>query len=155
MVCVIDMEGYMCPEFSPKELTISNGKKVASYLFKSPCAYRELKPAFKRQATWVYHNYHGIPFEAGYIELSELPQIIKEAIKDETVIFCKGKVKQDLINKYSDKQIVINLDNICPNDISLKNNWSKNDCYYHQITNYNCSLNNVRLICKYLNINTN
>lgn len=149
MVVVFDVQGYMTPDFVPKELSISNGQRIGHYLFKPPFPYQTLSQNLKRQCSWVLEKYHGIPWNSGWVDLQNIQQIINEAIQGETVVFCKGSMKKEFMERYTNLQVI----DLEPNTFALHNVVERPLCYHHTLERCHCSLYNIKFICNYLKIN--
>ncbi|KAL1488605.1 hypothetical protein ABEB36_014409 [Hypothenemus hampei] len=110
---VFDVQGYMINNtFTAKELVIYDGKDLKSYLFKPTIKYSSLYKTDRRTANYLYHNIHGIPYNSGDVEYSELQEILDTNLSNFDIIFVKGQAKADFLRKhFANWAHIVNLEN--------------------------------------------
>lgn len=146
MLLVIDIQGFLLQEgFLVKELAISDGKMLNHYIFKPNVPYNKLSSIDKRQIRWLEKNHHSLCYSDGYVNLSELSNILERFVSsDVEVIFTKGHQKAEVLRQHLDKPI-INLEYV--NDIPKLIPTTTNCCMHHKNKLKNCSVYNVKLLC--------
>lgn len=128
MTTFIDLQGFMGNNktFILKELAIIDNNNCSipnSYLFKSPYSYAALGEKYKKQAYWIYKNYHGLSWYAGCIEYSEVSRFIIHLLQNSHCIFVKGYEKALWLKQFCGVD-VINIETLnCPNLYSIITNY--------------------------------
>lgn len=139
---VIDVQGFdTLSGYIPKEMAITNGEVTEHYIFKPPYPFRHLEEKFKKQVRWLERFYHGLRWNAGYVDLNEVPSILKRTTLYENTIYCKGEAKAEFLTKYLDGAVrVVDLGPEC--DFSIrKQGGCKPLCFSHTLKdNCHCSL---------------
>lgn len=147
---IIDLQGFVTPNFIPKEMAITDGEHTSHYVFKPPFPFRSLEPRLQRAAKWIVKNYHGLNWNSGFVELSQMDAILRQVTERENVIYCKGKQKADYLRQHT-KVIVKDLDDIEQQEedgyaiLPLSSSW-KPPCFSHSLNICSCTLNNVNYI---------
>ncbi|KAL1516495.1 hypothetical protein ABEB36_000404 [Hypothenemus hampei] len=89
-----NVQGYIVNnEFTVKELAIYDGKDLKSYLFKPTVNYHDLNTTDRKTANYLYHNIHGIPYESGDVDYSEIHEILENNLSSIDMVFVKGQAK--------------------------------------------------------------
>ncbi|KAL1487462.1 hypothetical protein ABEB36_015867 [Hypothenemus hampei] len=95
---IVDIQGYVINnEFTVKELAIYDGKDLKSYLFKPTVQYSDLYTSDRKTANYLYHNIHGIPYNAGVVDYSEINDILENDLSSVDTVFVKGQAKADFL----------------------------------------------------------
>lgn len=154
---VLDAQGYYTiNEFQVKELAIYDGQEISTWLFKPKILHRDLTPDQKKTVNYVFHNLHGIPYNAGYVDYKDLNRLLRDCFKDVHTVYVKGHVKKDfLLNAYSEMKVdpppptIINL------EFSVNGGVPKLDsgfthCKHHRIKVCSCSVKNVYVLYNYI-----
>ena len=106
MSCIVlDIE--LADENVIKELGVYIDGKVQGYSFCPPKTYKPTKQAF-----WCTRNLHGIVWNSGSLDYSELSNIPSRAVKDE--YFAKGTEKCKIFGSLLDKEVENLEDQGCP-----------------------------------------
>jgi hypothetical protein len=148
---VIDIQGFKTPEFTPKELAIWDGNRLAHYVFKEPFSFKYLPEKFQREANWLSNNYHRIKWSDGDVDLSRIPYILNNIKRYTDTIYCKGQIKSIYLKKLFGEEITVKDLNQTPSLRNLPREHIKNansKCFYHQ--NGVCAIDNVKLIYDYI-----
>lgn len=148
---VLDTQGYFSTDFQVKELVIYDGKLYRSWVFKPKILHRDLNEAQKKEVNYVFHNIHGIPYNAGYLDYGQLYQVLQDNLKDVDTVYVKGHVKKDfLIKTYIEKnQDPPNIVNLELSD-APKLEYSLTNCKHHRINISSCSIKNVFVLYNYI-----
>lgn len=145
MKLIIDLQGFWDnnEKFIPKEIAIiSIDKTILGHWIAQPILpYNQLVPHIKRRNNWVSKYHHGIRWNDGNTPLSEILQIIKNYSIDADIIYTKGQIKSDYLQKLLQREIINLEEDECPN---LVNTDSTTKCIIHGAKNkFRCSLSNV------------
>ena len=146
---VIDIQAFYTPEFTPKELSImSNDGYIHHYLLTSLKAWNKLPVKSKKQNFHLSHFHHGIRYDDGLMDFSELPRILQNLKADR--IYVKGHQKQEFLKTIIDNILIINLENFenCPTLVK-----TEDTCIYHLVNDvkkYVCSFKNVQLLSNFV-----
>lgn len=148
-VVVIDIQGFMTPDFLPKEMAVWNGERLAHYVFKEPFPFSCLTDKLQRQAAWLTKNHHMLKWSDGDVELSRIPHILSDIKKTyATKVYCKGDIKYKYLRRYfeevTDLGKIENLKNLPKNVRPYVNA----KCFYHN--KGACAIDNVKLLYDYL-----
>lgn len=135
----VDIQGFSAPKFTPKEVSFTyDGKKVDTYLFKSPIPFNKLSAGEKREILWLEQNHHGIKYSRGDYELHHFTAIVKKHPAE--VVFVKGHQKCEFIRNYYLN--TVNVETMDEINVKFQKNFIF-DCKNHKITYAMCSINNV------------
>lgn len=135
----IDIQGFSTPKYTPKEVSLTyDGKKIDTYLFKSPIAFSKLSTAEIRKVLWLENNHHGIRYRSGDFDLHYFDTIVKE--HPAGVVFVKGHQKYEFIRNYYLN--TINVETLDDINVKFKKNFIF-DCKNHNLTYAVCSMYNV------------
>lgn len=150
---VLDAQGYFSTDFQVKELAIYDGKLLRSWVFKPKILHRDLNEAQKKEVNYVFHNLHGISYNAGYVDYGQLNQLLQESLKDVDTVYVKGHVKKDFISKvYTEMNLnpptIVNLE--FSDDIVPKFKPSFTNCKHHRIKFCVCSIRNAYVLYNYI-----
>lgn len=157
-IASVDIQGFDLEEFTPKELTIRVGKQINHFLLKPSQSYQSLTSKQRSTVNYVENHIHGLKFSNGYIDFHNLDAILRDHLSDVDVIYVRGSQKSNfLIQKFtywsSNVPNVVNLedyDGTSWNPPKLTNNVPPS-CMNHKLgLNYNCTINNVEIINKWL-----
>nr|WP_253308885.1 hypothetical protein [Rickettsia endosymbiont of Ceutorhynchus assimilis] len=145
--------GYFSADFLVKELAIYDGKQVNSWIFKPKILYRDLTYAQEKEVNYVFHNLHGISYNAGYVSYNQLNQLLMDNLKGIETVYVKGHIKKDfLIKVYTemnvDPPIIVNLEYL--GGVVPKLNPSFTYCKNHRINFCSCSVKNVYALYNYV-----
>ena len=121
-----------------KELGVFKDGIVLGYSFLPP---KDYKPTF--QAKWNTKNLHGINWNNGKLEYTELSSIIHQHCSPTTEYFAKGLEKCNLLSNYLCKDVE-NLDDLgCPKVSKLLNNsdtdWDCSNYPYRHKKTFHCA----------------
>lgn len=139
---VVDLEGFMVPQFIPKEMAITDGERTAHYVFKPPFPFRELEPRHQCAVKYFTKNRHGIPWHTGSVDVSEIGSILRHVGERDKVIFCKGKVLECYLKQHT-KLRVLNMDNDSKMATTEEIQDWKPPCFAHNLNMCRCALNTV------------
>lgn len=141
----VDVQGFMLPEFVPKEIALYDGARTAHYVFKPTRPYHLLEKDVKLQVKFVEGNVHCIRYSSGYTDVEELYRIFKDFImvsSGESVnVYVKGAVKKQFLDNLNDMDFVsiinMELNDGCPkleNQVPMCSNHHREKC--------KCAVNN-------------
>ncbi|KAJ8966950.1 hypothetical protein NQ317_006780 [Molorchus minor] len=107
MNLILDIQGFKVEnnKFIVKELAAYDGTRLGHYVFKPPFAMEQLPPDLHKQAVWLTHNHHCIPWKSGFTPLYQFSEILKNLSLNVKSVYVKGKEKTDYIRKYSMKPV--------------------------------------------------
>lgn len=144
-VLIIDMQGFCTPEFTPKEVALTYGGEIKHLLFKSPKPFLTLSRRCQKQAVWLERMHHGLPYNSGHSNLSDIEKIFR--IYDADVVYVKGSQKAEYLNNFYDNVINLEEDHDCPNFAK-----TRECCNLHVLNDKNavCSLTNVQILYQYV-----
>lgn len=147
MNVVIDIQGFMTPEFTPKELAIWDGISVAPvhYLFKPPFPFQHLCQHLKKQAIWLEKNHHGLKWSQGFVDLKDINKILQLATENAEAVYCKGEIKVKYLKNLINKP-VYDLDYLP----SIRKIFKTESCINHALPKCVCALNIVKKIYPYI-----
>jgi hypothetical protein len=147
---VIDIQGFLTPDFIPKELAIWDGQRLGHYVFKEPFPFKYLSEPLQRQAIWLTNNYQ-LHWHIGDVEISRIPHILDNVKQYAKTVHCKGKIKKEYLLKFLGPPTIIidwdqtpNLHNLPRNQYKFENT----DCFNHSAGV--CAAKNVKLLYDYI-----
>lgn len=131
------MEGFMVPQFVPKEMAITDGERTAHYIFKPPFPFRRLAAHHRCDVKYLTKNRHGIPWYSGSVDISEIDTILRHVGERDNIIYCKGVTLCDFLRQHTNLP-VLNVE-----DLDDVREW-KPPCFAHKNLNVcSCALNTV------------
>lgn len=142
MEFIADVQGYSIPNFIPKEIAVlsCDGRQLVHIILKPPCSLQELSKKAKININWLFHEYHGLAWQDGFVETEEAEKFLKKILHGVPKLYVKGHQKQEYFQRFYDGEIV-NLES----ESSMKNYLPQQYCYMHK-TPFVCSLNNVHIL---------
>jgi len=152
----IDIQGYIFKTgFVVKELAIYDGKELSSNVFKAKKPYHSLTEQEKKQVKYCAENFHGIHYNFGDTDHSDISFIINSYLRDVDMVFVKGTCKEKYINKMLSESmysspVIVNIKNNNGLAKNLKLEKTNSDCPYHNLDEYLCSVKNVKDIYNYV-----
>lgn len=152
-IAVLDIQGFSIPDFHAKELAIYDGKNMKSYVFKPIIPFKSLQEDYQRQIKYLVGNHHGIYYNYGESNYSEIHNIVCTDLWDVDMVYLKGHVKEDFIKKIFleaklNPPYIINLEYTCGNVPKFEK--SSNNCAYHSLTICSCSIKNAYVLYNYI-----
>jgi hypothetical protein len=145
---VIDIQAFCVPKFSPKEISITDGKRFSHHVFKPPLPFQELSKSCVNQIRYLETFHHTIRYNAGHIKFEEINNILQQFTKGVNYVFVKGHQKKNFLDEHLQCEI-INLETF-PGVPNLDK--CAESCLYHRESNSFCSIHNVKKLCKFLNL---
>ncbi|XP_055372742.1 uncharacterized protein LOC129606435 [Condylostylus longicornis] len=165
MALIIDLQGFRGSEneFIPKEIAILEENEVSSamgddinnnaatkFIIKAPYDLKELPRDIRRQNLWLSKHFHGISWDRGTTELSNINEYLEEKLKSR-VVFCKGKEKFNWIIRSMPERsfFLLDLENYgCPSIKVLRKQYGElTRCDDHKGV---CSVENVHLFADFI-----
>ncbi|KAL1509916.1 hypothetical protein ABEB36_004580 [Hypothenemus hampei] len=148
---IVDVQGYIINnKFTVKELAIYDGKDVKSFLFKPTVNYHDLNTTDRKTANYLYHNIHGIPYETGDADYSEIQEILGNNLSSIDVVFVKGQAKADFLTENFVGWVdIVNLENDTTGEVPHLGS-TKESCDNHKLKYCNCSIKNVYVLFDYV-----
>lgn len=134
---------YSDGELVPKELAVYDGEQLSHYIFKPPCAFRDLSDSCKKQIVWLENNYHGLKWSRGFTPLSEISRILRDKCFGRTVLV-KGLEKTNFIHKFRCGALSICE---CPFTYpALHTLYLSPACQFHTVPYDHCAITNVLIL---------
>uniref|UniRef100_A0ABD2XN94 Uncharacterized protein n=1 Tax=Trichogramma kaykai TaxID=54128 RepID=A0ABD2XN94_9HYME len=161
---IIDMQGYICPEFEflPKEIAIVPLMRhsASSWVIAPPNHYHTYEPSVKKCIDFYSRKVHGIRWSEGSVSGDELCSEIKNLMLSANNIYTyvDSSAKVEFL-EWSLGRNVLNLCNyLCPSSSDLTREFGfKSTCIHHMLKSeakvhreYQCALNNCRLYKKWV-----
>lgn len=139
---VIDFQGYLSSQnsFIIKELSIidvDHPTQLRQWLFKPPTQFNGNPNSLANK--WIYKNLHGISWEAGTVDYSELENVLQSATSSYVYLFAKGLEKCKFLEQLTGKDVFNLQDFGCPS-LKCLPALEFTKCDYHRGVNYSCSL---------------
>lgn len=105
MEYAVDMQGFKKPgnDFVLKELAIlplQDDAEPVVLLFKEPFPWRKLTQKYKRQNLWLELYHHGLSWDSGDHEYTEIGNILREGLQDASKIFVIGDLKKEWLERF-------------------------------------------------------
>lgn len=151
MSIIMDMQGFKTDsnQFIPKEIAILDGKRVQTFLFRSPFPFYDLSKKEMKQVDWIERN-RNIYWREGVIPFANYTNVLAPFVSNKC-IYVKGEEKKLWVQEMFETFDVVNLENFeCPNFNIIYSLYEDcNDvykCMYH--TNI-CALKNVLCLNKW------
>lgn len=137
-------------DFILKELAIvplNRDSEPLVRLFKEPFPWRRLTDKYKRENTWLYRYYHGIPWSSGEHPYTDIGKILREALRDATRVLVMGSLKKRWLERFKFNVYDVAEMGYPPLD-KLK---VVTICTHHDGTSsqINCAHHNVKLLKKF------
>lgn len=150
----MDVQGYKQSgnDYILKELAIvplNRDSEPLVFLFKEPFPWRRLTDKYKRENTWLYRYYHGIPWSSGEQPYTDIGKILREALHDATRVLVMGSLKQKWLERFKFIKNVYDVAEMgYPPLDKLK---VLTICTHHDATSaqINCAHHNVKLLKKF------
>lgn len=131
----IDVQGFRDRHrFICKEFSLIDGDFKYHAIVKSPYSFRKLNDYFKRHATWAMNYFHGLSYDCGDVNITEvISKIYPKIMKRKIVVQQPWKITWlQYIFRHCGE-----LDCVCFDDLGLDTS-KRNDvydiCNYHNIT---------------------
>ena len=104
----VDMQGFKKPgnDFVLKELSfvsLNDDDVPIVHLFKPPFPWRRLTDKYKRENLWLELCYHGLSWNSGKWDYTEIRNILQDAFKDAKRIFVIGEIKKLWLERFNFK----------------------------------------------------
>uniref|UniRef100_A0A6V7LC85 Uncharacterized protein n=1 Tax=Bracon brevicornis TaxID=1563983 RepID=A0A6V7LC85_9HYME len=155
---VINIQGLVGPDeiFVPKELAILSveSEHLGHWIFAPPCGLNDIPFAAKRQNRWLTANFHRLDWEDGTTPFKSIHKILKEAAKNVSTIYVRGRETVKFLESVVCRTIV-NLDIYSPPFKRLPEN--KRYCLFHAEAvshgNFSCALHNAAKLKKWVREN--
>lgn len=155
MELVVDFQAFVgdTGKYVLKELAIIAVEKPAlTHLFvMPPFSYYKLSPKRRREAEWLVRNYHGIPWEEGYVTVRQAITFLKKITRNANVLLVKGREKAEFLRKVTGKPVQDLFELGCPRASDLIFSDVRVTCFFpphfpEQLKNNNfaCSLFRVQ-----------
>lgn len=153
---IVDFQGIggLNKEFILKELAIlyEGDHHHHHFIVTPPCNLSLLSTSLRRQAHWLYNNYHGLCWNGGYISFAKVKIFLRRKIQNGTV-YVKGIDKAKwLRNLLANENVEVkNVEDFfsCPNLKKLRSIYPNQiKCESHVKC---CALQNVFLLSMFLN----
>lgn len=150
---IVDFQGFgvFNNGFILKEIAVFHNDHHHHFIVNSPFNLNLLSTPLRRQASWLYQNYHGLTWNSGFTNFSRVKIFLREQIQS-GVVYVKGTEKsqwlRELLN--SENIEVINLEDIysCPSLKELRRIFPNQiKCLSHGKC---CALQNVYLLSKFI-----
>lgn len=146
---VVDVQSFRAPDFTPKEMSITDGQRhILHLLFKSAVPFKKLPLNRRKEITWLENNYININYTSGYVDLKYLVYILSNVCKNYDIIYVKGHEKDGFLRCYLDIEIINleydeNVPKLFKTDLP---------CFFHNTTTKSsmCTQNNVKILLSYL-----
>lgn len=147
-VAVVDLQGFQLDngDFIVKELAIRIDQQLNHYLFKPPMPFHKLSANERRTARYAERKIHGLRYSRGYVEYTELLNILHD-INVES-IFVKGHQKHRFLLKCQLRPEIVNLESSMAQpkmDIHIP------ACLNHSQGYFRCSINYVNILYNLMN----
>lgn len=135
---------YILKELAIASLDVDTEPKV--FLFKEPFPLTRLTKNYKDINTNLERNYHGLSWESGHEPYRSIGDIIRESLKNATVVYVAGAMKKKWLERfrYNVKDLAAyayppldNTEIVCEN--------------HNEIFKTTCALQNVKLLKKFIN----
>jgi len=166
---IIDLQGFRIDNnrFIMKEVAIltRDDTKLLHMLIQPPCSWNDVSFSHRKQIRWLERYYHGLSWDDGHIPYYTAPNIIKNILSCECIIYLKGSEKRKLMEKLlkDNKMCTIvdlseNIDDFeeKPPSLRTRNEYTSNySCFHHKKISRRrdfaaCALNNVFTIHAWL-----
>jgi len=113
MEYAVDMQGFTMPgkNYALKELAIlplNYDEEPLVRLFKPLFSWPRLTEKYKRQNLWLELYHHGLEWNSGDLDYSELNFVIRDTLKDAVKIFVSGDLKKNWLERYDLKVLDLN-----------------------------------------------
>ena len=96
---VVDVQGYSLPDFYVKELAITDGKELKTYVFKPPISWSTLGEDQKKHVIYMEKEHHGFSYDYGETDYDEIYSILCQGLRDVDTIYVKGRVEKKFLEK--------------------------------------------------------
>lgn len=156
----VDVQGYKVNKnrFMCKEFCMVNGEEIFHAIAKPWLPYKKLMSHYKRQVDWLTRYFHGLEYDSGDVDISELTKIVYPKLLGKTVIV-KGADKINWIKyifrKYDDISCINieNLDYDISEDLNEEYGFCKHHTMYYGFKKCHCAKANALMLQKISNIN--
>lgn len=143
---IIDLQWYIFNRnhLLPKELASCdiNGR-ISHFVFKPVISFASLTSKDRNVDRYVYHNHHKLKWEAGFTELGELDEIIRQLCHKVDIVYVKGEQKAKFLRRIVNKRV---MDLVEANKVLH----GKPMCTFHASDSSVCALSNVQALYNYL-----
>lgn len=125
--------------------------RLAHYVVKPPFPWEELNESARSANVKQTVSLHGIRWEEGSVEHSDLSKILTRTVERATALYAYGAVKCSVLQKLTNRTF-IDLEGEfsapTPKSVGLTSYTCLLPC--HHISTYECSLNNALILAKWL-----
>lgn len=99
----VDIQGFTIDnQFSPKEIAIYDGTRIAHYIFKSPKMFNALTQDEKKQVKYLEWNHHCIKYNSGHLDYDSnniRQQLLDICESGQIRIYVKGHQKKRFLQE--------------------------------------------------------
>lgn len=149
---IADIQGFVIPDFKPKELNITDSYRNLHILFKPPVPFHVLPQQVQRTISWLEVNHTNLKYSSGYVDLKHINNILNNVCKFYDKIYVKGHQKCKYLRKHLNLEIINLEDDVNAPTLSKM----EFPCFYHRknnniLSNYCiCTEHNVKTIYNYI-----
>lgn len=109
---VEDLQFFPSPYPAVKELRVYDGEKLGHFVFQPEINFFSLPDECKRQIKWLQHNHICIPYNSGYVNISEISNILTNLTKEVDRLYVKGQIKEIFLKEHLSNVEIINMENM-------------------------------------------
>lgn len=135
---VLDLQFYPSPHPVLKELCIYDGEKIGHFVFQPEFNFSCLPENSKKQIRWLQQQHLSIPYNYGYVNPQEIPNILQNMTKDADRIYVRGEIKENYLREYLMNVEIKNMENMYDCPVIEKGSPS---CIFHTSSFCYCSIN--------------
>ena len=104
----MDMQGFKKPgnDFVLKELafvSLNDEDEPVVHLFKPPFPWKRLTQKYNSENLWLELCYHGLSWNDGNIDYTDIGKLLQDALKDANRIFVIGEIKKLWLERFKFK----------------------------------------------------
>ena len=152
MAYALDFQFFKKPggDMVVKELSIipiDNNIDPIVLLFKPPFPWRRLTDKYKNENTWLKEKVHGLSWETGDLDYSQLGYMIRDSLKDAKEVYVIGSTKKKFLERFNFNVIDVTDLGYLQVDVTKTVHFCSNHDFEYKI---NCAAQNVKLIKKFL-----
>ena len=90
----------------PIDRALDADPRLYTYLFKAPYPWKRLTQKYRDKNLWLMQNYHGLKWDSGNFEYTQVRSILQEELSDATMIYVDGPERKEWLEDILDKSVM-------------------------------------------------
>ena len=118
-------------------------------LFKPPFPWRRLTDKYKCENTWLKEKLHGLSWDIGELDYTQLGYFIRDSLKDAKEVYVIGSIKKKFMQRFNFNATDVTDLGYLQVDVTKAVHFCSHHDFEYKI---NCAGHNVKLVKKFLQL---